>query len=162
MALVAAWGEAGEDPDQLAALEWLEKLDPPPSTPRALETSVRTSFTSYVPVNDDGSPIGKNGPFGPMGSLPIGRNRQPRQFPAVVPESPTFFLRWETDIPANVRPSLEAICGLVTYLGHSASPVRMWIEDHPPEPNLFPDDERATLSASGVWDWSNRVSQEPL
>jgi len=142
MALVAAWGEAGEAPDQRAALEWLE-TQPPPGISSSREVSVRTSFTSYVPVNDDGSPIGKKGPFGPMGSMPIGRNRQPRKFPAVVPESPTFFLRWETSIPANVRPSLEAICGLVTYLGHSASPVRMWMEDHPPEPNLLPDDERA-------------------
>ena len=109
-----------------------------------LEVSERTSFTSYVPVNDDSSPMGKKGPFGPMGSLPIGRNRQPRQFPAVVPDSPTFFLIWNVDVPANLRPALEKVCGLVTYLGHSASPVRVWVEDQPPEPTLVPDDKRAT------------------
>src|SRR5206468_468155 len=89
-ALVAAWGEAGEDLDQRAAMEWLEGLGPP-GIAVALETSSRTSFTSYVPVNDDSSPMGKNGPYGAMGSVAIGRNRQPRQFPAIVPESPTFF-----------------------------------------------------------------------
>jgi CRISPR-associated protein Csb2 len=143
-ALVAAWGEAGEDPGQRAALEWLEGLTPP-AIAVPLETSFRTSFTSYVPVNDNSSPMGKKGPYGAMGSMPIGRNRQPRQFPAVVPESPTFFLGWDVDIPANLRSALEQLCGLVTYLGHSASPVRVWVEDNPPDPDLIPDDSRATF-----------------
>jgi CRISPR-associated protein Csb2 len=143
MALVAAWGEAGEDAAQREALEWLEKLDAP-SLAVPLDVSERTAFTSYVPVNDDSSPMGKKGPFGPMGSLPIGRNRQPRQFPCVVPDSPTFFLTWDVDLPANLRPTLENVCGLVTYLGHSASPVRVWIEDQPPAPTLIPNDNRAT------------------
>ena len=76
MAFVAAWGEAGEDLDQLAALEWLERLGPPMlEVPPKL--SERSSFTTYVPVNDDSSPVGKKGPFGAMGRMPIGRNRQP-------------------------------------------------------------------------------------
>ncbi|QJW98354.1 type I-G CRISPR-associated protein Csb2 [Frigoriglobus tundricola] len=141
MALVAAWGEAGEDTDQRAALEWLETLAPP-TLAVPLEVSKRTPFTSYVPVNDDDSPVGPKGPFGPMGSLPMGRNRQPRQFPAVVPASPEFFLRWDVDLPANLRPALERICGLATYLGHSASPVRMWVADEAPEPTLVPVEER--------------------
>jgi CRISPR-associated protein Csb2 len=144
LALVAAWGESGEDPDQRAALEWLEGIGPP-AIAVPLEASSRTSFTSYVPVNDESSPMGKKGAYGPMGSLPIGRNRQPRQFPAVVPESPTFFLRWDVDLPTNLRPGLERLCGLVTYLGHSASPVRVWVEDNPPEPDLIPDEKHATL-----------------
>ena len=146
MAMVAAWGESGEDSAQREALKWLENngANSPPTICVSLEKSVRTSFTSYVPVNDDSTPLGKKGSFTPMGSLTIGRNRQPRQFPVVVPESPTFFLRWEADIPADVRLSLEAICGQVTYLGHSASPIRMWIEDNPPDPNLLPSEELAT------------------
>jgi CRISPR-associated protein Csb2 len=143
MALVAAWGEAGEDAYQREALEWLEKLEAP-SLAVPLEVSKRTAFTSYVPVNDDNSPMGKKGPFGPMGSMPIGRNRQPRQFPAVVPESPTMFLMWYLDLPANLRPALAKVCELVTYLGHSASPVRVWVEDQPPGPTLIPNDNRAT------------------
>jgi CRISPR-associated protein Csb2 len=143
-ALVAAWGEAGEDSAQRVALEWLEGLGPPAIAVPG-ETSVRSSFTSYVPVNDDSNPIGKKGPFGSMGGFPIGRNRQPRQFPAVIPESSVFFVLWEVDLPANLRPALEQTCGLVTYLGHSASPVRMWVEDRPPKPDLVPDENRGRL-----------------
>ncbi len=143
MALVAAWGEAGEDLAQREALEWLEKLNAP-SLVVPLEAAERTSFTSYVPVNDDSNPIGKKGPFGPMGSLPIGRNRQPRQFPAVVPDSPTLFLKWDVDMPANLRPALEAVCRLVTYLGHSATPVRVWISEGHFEPTLIPNENRPT------------------
>jgi len=145
MAFVAAWGEAGEDSDQRAALEWLEELGPP-AIAAPLETSSRTSFTSYVPVNDDSSPMGKKGPYGPLGSVPIGRNRQPRHFPVIVPDSPTLYLRWEdVDASASLRPALEHLCGLVTYLGHSASPVRAWVEDNPPQPNLVPADNRAIV-----------------
>src|SRR5262249_19118748 len=49
---------------------------------------------------------------------------------------------WNIDVPANLRPALETVCALVTYLGHSASPVRAWIEDQPPAPTLVPDDNR--------------------
>jgi CRISPR-associated protein Csb2 len=143
MALVAGWGESGEDADQRAALEWLETLDQP-ALAVPLDVSQRTSFTSYVPVNDDSSPMGKKGPFGAMGGLPIGRNRQPRQFPAVVPDPPTLFLIWNVDIPANLRPALEKVCGQATYLGHSATPVRVWIEDQPPAPTLIPADNGAS------------------
>lgn len=144
MALVAGWGETGQDADQRAALGWLESLAPP-KLAVPLEVSERTAFTSYVSVNDDSSPSGKKGPFGAMGSLPIGRNRQPRQYPVVVPPTPALFLCWDVDVPANLRPALQQLCGLTTYLGHSATPVRMWIEDNPPEPTLIPDDERPTF-----------------
>ena len=142
MTLVAAWGEAGEDTAQREALEWLERLGPP-SLSVPLEVSERTKFTSYVPVNDDSSPSGKKGPFGAMGSIPVGRNRQPRFFPSVVPESPTFSLIWDLDVPDNLRESLAAVCRLVTYVGHSATPVRVWIQDEPPKANLVPDDNRS-------------------
>jgi CRISPR-associated protein Csb2 len=143
MALVAGWGESGEDADQRAALEWLETLDQP-TLAVPLDVSQRTSFTSYVPVNDDSSPMGKNGPFGAIGGMPIGRNRQPRQFPVVVPDPPTLFLIWNVDMPANLRPALEKVCGQVTYFGHSATPVRVWIEDQPPEPTLVPAERGAS------------------
>jgi CRISPR-associated protein Csb2 len=143
MAFAAAWGEAGEDAAQRDVLEWLETL-PAPALSVSLGVSQRTSFTTYVPVNDDPSPMGKKGPLGPMGSYPIGRNRQPRQFPAVVPDSPNLFLIWDVDVPANLRPALQRVCELVTSLGHSASPVRVWVEDGPPAPTLVPAEDLAT------------------
>lgn len=144
MALVAAWAESGEHPEHLAALEWLETLDPPAlSVPDV--ASVREPFTSYVPVNDDASPVSKKGPFGAMGSIPIGRNRQPRSFPTVIPEDAKFFLVWgDVTLPDNLRPALEAVCRLATYLGHSATPVRVWVTEEQVEPNLVPTPSRAT------------------
>jgi CRISPR-associated protein Csb2 len=143
MALVAAWGETGEAPAERAALEWLERLGPP-AMRVSVDAPVRSSFTSYVPVNDSASPIAKGKALAPMGSLPIGRNRQPRRFPAVVPADPTFHLIWEKEeLPAEHREALRRLCGLVTYLGHSSTPVRVWIEPNAVEPNLFPTDGNA-------------------
>ncbi len=145
MALVSAWGDTGEDQTHRKALQWLEEL-PAPALAVPLEVSERTKFTSYVPVNDDSSPVGKKGsPYGAMGSIPIGRNRQPRSFPAVVPASPVFHLIWkDAELPPEHRAALEELCALVTYLGHSATPVRVWIDEHPPEPTLVPTERGAT------------------
>jgi CRISPR-associated protein Csb2 len=138
MALVAAWGGSGEYPSARAALEWLESLGPP-ALRVSEQRSPRSSFTSYVPVNDTADPVQKGKPLAPMGSLPLGRVRQPRQFPAVVPESPTFYLIWpDVEADPKQRDNLAALCGQVTYLGHSATPVRVWMEDNPPEPSLIP------------------------
>jgi CRISPR-associated protein Csb2 len=54
-----------------------------------------------------------------------------------------FFLIWDIKLPAEVRPALGQVCDLVTYLGHSTSPVRVWIEDQPPSANLAPNDTQA-------------------
>lgn len=140
MALVAAWGEAGEDAAQRAALEWLETLDPPALAVPGL-ASERVTFTSFVPVNDDANPMRTNGP--PVGNYPLRRHRVGRSFPAAVPEAPTFHLIWDVDVPANLRPALEAVCGLATYLGHSSSPVRVWVADAPPDPTHVPVTGRA-------------------
>ena len=143
MAMVAAWGETGEDANRRAALEWLEAL-PSPALAVSLDASVRTKCTSFVPVNDDSSPMSKKGSYGAMGSIPIGRNRQPRSYPTVVPASPILHLIWDdVEVPVAFRTSLEALCALVTYLGHSATPVRAWLEETPPEPTLVPTDGEA-------------------
>jgi CRISPR-associated protein Csb2 len=147
MALVAAFGEWGlEEPDPepyRLALEWLQEQGSPAL--RVSGAAKRAGFTSYVPVNDDGSPVGKKGPYGPMGSLPVGRNRQPRGFPAVVPHEPTFHLIWgAADLPADRRPALEQLCRHVTYLGHSSTPVRVWIDPDPGAPTLLPNAPRPT------------------
>jgi CRISPR-associated protein Csb2 len=148
MALVAAWGESGEDASERQALEWLEGLGPP-NIRVALDPSHRTSVTSYVAVNDDGKPASNKGPYGPMGSIPIGRNRQPRQFPTVTPDSAMLHLLWEVDVPTTHRPHLAKICEAVTYLGHSATPVRVNMvetveEEQSPTATLEPCDTQAT------------------
>src|SRR5687767_2311164 len=81
MALVAAFGETGEMSDEATALRWLESL-PPPHLKVASQVASRTPVTAFVPVNDTASPVQKGKALAPMGSLPIGRVRQPRTFPA--------------------------------------------------------------------------------
>jgi CRISPR-associated protein Csb2 len=152
MALVAAWGENGIADDGRKALEWLESLPTAPALRVSEEASFRTRFISYVPVNDDRSPTTKGAqkdepdtPRPIMGSLPIGRLRNGRSFPAIAPADSIFFLRWEADLPDDLRPALEAVCAQVTYLGHSATPVRVWIEtdEEKTRPNLFPTEGAA-------------------
>ena len=162
MALVAAWGETGEDNRGGAALRFLETLGPPAI--QVVETaSIRTPFISYVPVNDDCSPIGKKGkPETQMGSIPIGRLRQPRAFPVATPSDPTFFLIWRDTNLGEHRAALETMCECVTYLGHSASPVRMWIDDSPSQSaNLFPVQANAIWRLR-VWAWPHRLPQKSV
>src|SRR5262245_39216344 len=64
MALVAAWGESGENAEGKAALGWLETLGPP-ALRVSLVASVRTPCISFVAVNDDGSPMRKGKPETP-------------------------------------------------------------------------------------------------
>jgi CRISPR-associated protein Csb2 len=147
MALVAAFGETPDYDRQgleVEALEWLEGLGPPALAVSGV-TAERTTFTSYVPVNDAADPVSKGKALAPMGTLPIGRNRQPRHFPTVVPEQPTFQLVWPTaELPEKLWPALGRVCQNVTYLGHSATPVRVWIAaDHGPI-TLAPTKGKAT------------------
>lgn len=149
MALVAAWGECGEDPAQKAALEWLESLAAP-SLRVSVRKSQRTPYTSYVPANDAQTPAlrGRAPTAGNISDglmvLPEHRNKNARSFPAVVPEEPTLHLVWpDAELATEHREAIDELSASVTYLGHSATPIRMWVEPEPIVPNLVPDRERA-------------------
>ena len=143
MALVASFGESGEDEGEKLALEWLERLGPPCLAVSGV-TAERASTTSFVPINDNVDPVLKGKPQAPMGTMPIGRIRQARTFPAVVPDRPRFDLVWpEANLPDDLRPALDRICRDVTYLGHSATPVRVGIAADPGPITLAPTDGRA-------------------
>lgn len=143
MALAAAHFETREDPptpeqeEERRALEWLENLaaGEEPIFPR-IEASghfERTAVTTFVPVNDDPRPVSGSGkqqkPLMPSGSLPVGRTRQPRQFPVAVPEVPAVHLVWEMTPPPELLGALDRLCRKVTSIGHSASLVQMWAQD---------------------------------
>lgn len=144
MALVAAWGECGEDAAQRAAVEWLETLGPP-AIRVSIEASVRSAVTSYVPANDVQSPTlrGKTPTSGQIADgiavLPERRGKNARSFPTAIPAESTFHFVWADAVldPKHTEP-LTALCGQVTYLGHSATPIQMWIEESPVDPNLLP------------------------
>lgn len=146
MSLVAAWGERGEDGGERAALEFLESL-PVPAMYVPEKCSERASPTCYVPVNDNWK---KGLMETPIGGLMLGRSRQPRSFPATLPASSTFYLKWPESDLENHRDALQTLCESVTYLGHSASPVRMWVSDDTSlAPNYFPADQNPTIRLRG-------------
>ncbi len=85
MALTAAHFETDGGREDYAALKQLSALPSP-----ALSVAPghdRQIVTTFVPVNDDSSPVSKKGkPIMPSGTLSVGRDRQPRSFPVAVPE----------------------------------------------------------------------------
>ena len=91
--------------------------------------AARRPMTTFVPVNDSASPIKNDKTLMPAGSLPIGRDRQPRQFPVAIPDHATVFLHW-TQAEASDPQRREALTGLVAKVaavGHSPGLlVQMW------------------------------------
>lgn len=152
MALAAAHFETGEDPDERAALEWLE-AQPRPPVISAGEAYPRDVVLSYVPVNDMEMPrkpatLKASAVRSAMTIIPQYRsNKQPRTFPRVRVahdehgEPTPVYLTWSDASPdANTRKALERICKKVIRIGHSSSLVQMWVEDQPPIANLEPDE----------------------
>ena len=157
MALAAAWFETGKDKTEGEVLQWLEQLGPPGMVvPNAEYRSIQTSF---VPINDNASPIKTKGsrkkgdykeiPLQQLGACPIGRDRQPRSFPVAIPwvnnigDIPEVYLIWNIDIPKDHYNPLENLCTKVVSLGCSASLVQMWLTREPPEPTLVPTEGMA-------------------
>lgn len=117
-ALVAAWGESGQDAQQRAALEWLEAQDAPqvavPSPGAVLPGATPKVF---VPVND----------------TPDRRKLKDRTFPSVLVGHAVCALIWPNAKPAPEHlQALGELCRAVTRIGHSRSLVRMWLTDVPP------------------------------
>ena len=143
MALAAAWFETGEDPDEAAALRWLETLPPPEIA--ASDAAIRAPVVSYVPVND--TSLGQKMPAGRdlnklkdagLVQLPEYRSRQPRGFPVAIPRDPTVHLIWPKAESGVHRDALERLATKVTHVGHSASFVQAWLEAEPPRPTWTP------------------------
>lgn len=148
MALAAAHFETGADPAEAAVLALLEER--PPAL-RAARHGERDCVTAYVPVNDSPSPLKGSGkslrPLAPLGGLPVGRDRQARQFPVAVPEEPIVHLSWpEVELEPAHREVLSGLCAKVTCIGHSASLVQVWVED---EEDAAVPDRRVELVPTG-------------
>ena len=148
MALASAHFETDGEPAERDALVWLERQEAPGLL--ASDHTERFSTTAFVPVNDVAVPRLRSGRT-PTASqvtegirlLPERRERQPRQFPVAIPRDSTVYLVWDADPPDDVRRGLEALCGKVVRVGHSASLVQAWVEDGPVAPNLVPTDGAA-------------------
>lgn len=141
MALAAAYFHEDRPAAERAALEWLERQDPPQVHAGGCEA--RKVVTHYVPVNDKTSPA-----KAVLQSAPgLTRTRQPRTFARAWLEDDTVFLVWpEAVADAATSDSLAALAGRVARIGHSSSLVQVWIEPALPQaglPILTPDEARA-------------------
>lgn len=152
MAMAAAYFETGEDPDERAALEWIEQQAGFPAIV-ASKAIPRDIVTCYVPVNDMEVPkrperLAPKKAKAAMVIIPQYRsNKQPRTFPRVrvshdqQAEPVPVFLIWPDASPeAPILTALKKLCEKVIRIGHSSSLVQMWVEENPPPPNLQPDD----------------------
>jgi len=123
-ALVSAWGSRGEDPEERKALEWLEQQPVP--WLEASDANPRFVGTSFVPPNDAGRAS--------LETLPAQRGRQPRFFPAAVPDQPIMRLHWTESPTTEILVALASLAKDTAYLGHSASLVRCRFVDETQTP----------------------------
>jgi CRISPR-associated protein Csb2 len=116
-ALVAAWAARGGLAEERAALEWLETLAPP--LIQASDAAMRPAPEVFVPPND-----ARSGRSGDITLLPERRRRQPRRFPAALPEDPVVRLVWAEEPDEDTLTGLRRLARDVGYVGHSASMTR--------------------------------------
>jgi CRISPR-associated protein Csb2 len=138
-ALVAAQSELELGVAGRAALMWLEKL-PAPEIRADLSPSYRQAHSHWVPVNDEVIKLEKGrADF----RHPLERrNRQERFFPAVVPSDPVVTFQWRCGEGLEQhRETLNRLVESLTYVGHSASPVRACLKDEAVEPTLVPSED---------------------
>jgi len=132
-ALVAAYKGCDLDMRARDALEWLESQPAPQiqANPTMIsESDGRDVPSIFFPVNDKKTSDAEY--------LPQNRSRQPIQLPSFTPSDPTVWFIWPSD-PGRHASSLQRLAENVTYLGHSMSPVRVKLNDTPPEATLVPD-----------------------
>lgn len=116
MALAASFFEGGQDPEERAALEWLEAQAAPEIEAGAAWE--RKGQTPYVPVNDDHGGI-------------VSRSKQDRNFPSLRLDCEMVYLRYSAEPPSEIRQALVRIAGRVTRIGHSSSLAQVTLVDRP-------------------------------
>ena len=91
-ALVSAWAARGEQPEERAALKWLEE-QPPPAIHASGHTS-RTTPDVFVPPND---PKASRAAKTYIRVIPDRRPRQARRFPVARPDDPIMAFVWQAE-----------------------------------------------------------------
>jgi CRISPR-associated protein Csb2 len=154
-ALVAASYEAGLGESARAALLWLEEQPPPQIC--AGDATEQSRVTAFVPVNDPRHDYS-----------PARVERQPRNFPSVVPGRQAVWFIWpESEPDDTLSDLLSRVAENVSYLGSSHSPVRVRVCAEPPGPTWVPDEagpEVLRVPGPGRLerlDWSHRNGLRP-
>lgn len=136
MALAAAHFESPQpDPAEREALEWLEQQNAPSLT-AVNGPPPRTPVETYVPANDTAAGIGN-------------RPRTPRTFAGAYVGDDPVYLHWDADPPRQHREALEKLSARVTRIGHSSSPVQVWVGSDAPAANWLPAARGQTLRIPG-------------
>jgi CRISPR-associated protein Csb2 len=119
MALAATVFETSENEDEVAALQWLEKLPAPEI--HASDASNRSLVKYYVPVNDK---MTVNTSV--LQSTPgLSRSKQERSYPTSIPLDTNVTYVWRNvDLTDTHLKALRSICSNVIRVGHSSSLVR--------------------------------------
>lgn len=158
MALAAAHFHTGADPQEHAALRWLEgterggEITAPAIV--ASDAAARAVVKHFVPINDKAiwkkdSAKPKQKPPPPLQSaVGVMRERQDRVFPRAWLDQDFVYVVWlNLDPPEHHRKALAGLCAKVTRIGHSSSLVQMWLAESGEvgEPTWIPDDARAIL-----------------
>lgn len=128
-ALVQAWGDLGEPENGRQALEWMEGIGPPAIHCGVLLSSV--VVPRFVPVNDEWSPIDKNGKLLPSiaGTL-IGRDRKERRIPNATLSKDTVYFWWPNrNLSSDQLESLSELANAVASLGHPSCLVSVEVID---------------------------------
>ncbi|MBA2114993.1 type I-G CRISPR-associated protein Csb2 [Bremerella alba] len=152
MALAAACFERGEDPEEVAALEWLEKQGVP--NMRASAASVRSLTKCYVPVNDKMT-VNK----AVLQSTPgLTRSKQERSYPTVIPDATSVYYVWPNVTESEPYLSaLQQVCGETIRVGHSSSLVRAWA--YLGEPKRHGDDSANSIAYIS-WKPTDELAQQ--
>ncbi len=131
LALISSWGHF-KNSTEANALRWLESQEPPNIL--FPNHHCRTCFFSFVPTS--GNLEKKIFPEGvktkPILNLNSSIVRKKRMFPSVVlPDNDkTVYLVWQdVDPPQDILHSLSSMASRISYIGHSASLVRVRVTD---------------------------------
>jgi CRISPR-associated protein Csb2 len=146
-ALVASAADLDLGTGATAALDWLETL-PPPEIRADEKPSLRQVRGHFVPVNDETvrSEKGRQD----FRHVLERRSRQERFFPAVVPNDPVVVYQWPNAEGKDQHVgSLAVLVEGLTYLGHSASPVRACVRAVAVEPTFVPGDGDIAMRVPG-------------
>ena len=82
-----------------------------------------------------------------MRLLPDNRGRQPRTFPVVTPDQPSFSFSWGGSLSSTQRSTLDKVLARIARVGHSSSLVSCHITDESRRPTWVPAEQG---TATGV------------
>lgn len=135
-----------------AALQHLESMSPP-RIRASRDVAVRSAGVSHVPTNDDRittrcdrvAALADSTLLQQLRVIPERRGRRPRFSPCVTPPDPCVSFEWDETLATSELEALRMLGRDVSYLGCSASLVRISVKTGAGPANLVPVEGRGDL-----------------